>query len=194
MTQDISPTLMAQRYFEEVESDLLRIKDNTTLAVRVSDFQLHSDAGVDLGINFQTGAGARRNVLGSSGNLTLTAAQSGSILLFDVVGATAYTLPAIAAADVGITFEFWSTVTATGAHSVTAAAADLLIGTVEMAVTGADTEVFHPNGSSHLILSMNGSTTGGIEGTRLQFTALSATRWGVIGIINTSGAQATPFA
>jgi hypothetical protein len=85
-------------------------------------------------------------------------------------------------------------VTATGAHSITAGAADLLVGTAIMAVTAADIEVFHPNATSDLVLSMNGSTTGGVAGTWIRFIALSATRWGVIGVINTTGAQATPFA
>ena len=147
----------------------------------------------DRDVTLGGGAGSRASVLGSSGNLTLTAAMSGSTMLFDVAGATAYALPAVAAVDVGTTFRFWTTVTATGNHTITAAAADLLIGTASMAVTAADFEVFHPNGSSHLVITQNGTTSGGVEGSFVEVVALSATRWGVQAMLNCTGVQITPF-
>jgi hypothetical protein len=139
------------------------------------------------------GAGGRMAVTASAGSLTLTAAMSGQTMLFDAAGATAYALPAIAAADVGVYFDFYTTVTATGNHTITAQTGDLLVGSALMGVTGADIEVFAPDVSDDLIITQNGSTTGGIAGSWVRVVALSATRWGVTAILRCSGAQATPF-
>jgi hypothetical protein len=50
------------------------------------------------------------------------------------------------------------------------------------------------NGSTHLAVSMNGTTTGGILGTQFRVTCLSSTRWAITGINFGSGVVATPFA
>lgn len=186
-TEDVLDLEDDDVYFVDPTDDTKRVRIDAGNITTATDVVLTAyDSGLQLS--------GRAKVLGSSGNLTLTAAMSGSTMLFDAAGATAYVLPAIAAADVGVTFKFVTTVTATGAHSITAAAADLLIGTAYMNVTAADIEVFHPNGSSNLVISMNGTTTGGVEGTEWTLTAVSATRWEAIGHVNATGAQATPFA
>jgi len=50
------------------------------------------------------------------------------------------------------------------------------------------------NGSTHVAVSMNGTTTGAVKGTKLRFTCLSATNWLVQGVIQGTGTVATPFA
>lgn len=171
--------------------------DNTKrLAFELSGLTTATDVTLtvpDRSITLGGGAGSRVAVTASSGNLTLTAAMSGRTMLFDAAGATAYVLPAIAAADVGVYFDFYTTVTATGNHTITAASGDLLVGSVIAGVSAADIEVFAPDVLDDLIITLNGTTTGGIAGTWLRLTALSATRWGVVGITRCSGVQATPF-
>jgi hypothetical protein len=52
---------------------------------------------------------------------------------------------------------------------------------------------FAPNGSSNLVITMNGSTTGGKKGTWIELTATSATQWIVQGFLFGDGTLATPF-
>lgn len=140
--------------------------------------------------------GGKANVLASSGNTTMTAAMSGATMLID--GATvAYALPAIGASDVGMFFDFVVTVAATAA-SITAGAADLLTGGIILiddtaAYTAPQAVVAKPDVTNDLILSMNGTTTGGKIGSKFRFTAVSATRWYVEGVSCGSGVLATPF-
>jgi hypothetical protein len=135
----------------------------------------------------------KRNVLASSGNTTMTSAMSGSVMLLD--GATTgYTLPAIGAGDVGMYFDFVSTIISTN-QSITAGAADLLTGSIAIIDAGATgTDIFSPDVSDDLIISLNGTTTGGVAvGSWVRCTAISATRWFVQGVFNGSGTLATPF-
>lgn len=135
----------------------------------------------------------KRSVLASSGNTTMTSAMSGAIMLID--GATtAYTLPAIGAGDVGM--EFWFVVTTTSsAATITAGAADLLTGGVMCMSTaaGVENDAFSPDVSDDLIITMNGTTQGGIIGSTWHLIAISATRWYCDGTTIGSGTLITPF-
>lgn len=136
----------------------------------------------------------KRNVLASSGNTTMTAAMSGSVMLIDGAS-TDYTLPAIGTGDVGMNFLFVSTIISTGTQTITAGAGDLLTGGVAIIDVGAaGTDFFAPDVTDDLILTMNGTTTGGVAvGSWVQYTAISATRWFVQGVLCGSGTLATPF-
>lgn len=129
--------------------------------------------------------------------IALTEAQSGRVILVDDAAGLDFTLPAIAAAQVGTHYRFLVTVTITSnALRITAGAADLLKGGILMmdfdtANTGA---YFTPDGSDDLVISMNGSTTGGKKGTVIDVTAISATEWFVNGLVFGDGTLATPFA
>lgn len=128
--------------------------------------------------------------------VVLTEAQSGRVLLVDDAAGLDFTLPAIAAAQIGTHYKFLVTTTVTSNNfRVTAGAADLLKGGIWMADfdtanTGA---YFTPDGSDDLVLTMNGSTTGGKKGTWVEFTAISATEWFVHGVVFGDGSLATPF-
>lgn len=136
----------------------------------------------------------KRNVLASSGNTTMTSAMSGSIMLIDGAS-TDYTLPAIGASDVGMYFLFYSTIISTGTQTITAQSGDLLTGGVTIADVGAaGTDFFAPDVSDDLIITLNGTTTGGVAvGSWCRLTAISATRWFVEGVFCGSGTLATPF-
>lgn len=128
--------------------------------------------------------------------IVLTEAQSGRVILVDDAAGLDFTLPAIAAAQIGTHFRFLVTTTITSNNfRVTAAAGDLLNGAVwladfDTANTGA---YFAANGSSNIVITCNGSTTGGKKGTWLDMTAISATGWFVQGVMFGDGTLATPF-
>lgn len=135
----------------------------------------------------------KKSVLASSGNTTMTSAMSGSVMLLDGA-ATDYTLPAIGAGDVGMEFWFVATIIATD-QTITAGAADLLTGSIQIVDTAADIDVFVPNVTSDLIITLNGTTTGGkTVGSYCHLVAISATRWWVEGsFLTATETQSTPF-
>jgi len=129
--------------------------------------------------------------------IALTEAQSGSVQLVNVATGVDFTLPAVAAAQVGTWYEFWVTTTITSNNfRVTAAAGDFLNGAVWIADfdTANTGSYFAANGTSHLACTMNGSTKGGKAGTVVRFCAISATGWFVLAPqVFGDGVLATPF-
>lgn len=129
--------------------------------------------------------------------IVLTEAQSGRTILVDDAAGLDFTLPAVAAAQVGTFYKFLVSVTITSNNlRVTAASGDLLRGGVlvmdfDTANTGA---YFTPDESDDLIYTANGTTKGGKKGTVVTFTAITATGWFVEGLTFGDGALATPFA
>lgn len=149
---------------------------------------------VNLGL-LSSGGGVRwkRSVLASSGNTTMTSAMSGSVMLLDGA-ATDYILPAIGAGDVGMEFWFVATIIATD-QTITAGSGDLLTGSIAVVDTAADTDVFVPDVTDDLIITLNGTTTGGkTVGSWCHLVAISATRWWVEGtFLTATETQDTPF-
>lgn len=128
--------------------------------------------------------------------IVLTTAQSGRVILVDDAAGLDFTLPAIGTSDVGTHFLFLVTVTVTSNNfRVTAAAGDLLFGALPMSDfdTADKVSYFAPNGSSNLVLTCNGSTTGGKKGSWVEYIATSATQWVVRGYLWGDGTLATPF-
>ena len=134
-------------------------------------------------------------ISGQGATRTLSVDETGSTCLFDRAAGIVYTLPL---AVPGLVYDFvvTTTVTSNAAKVITGAGTELLIG----GYTNVDTDTsnavaaFTGNGSTHVSVSMNGTTTGGILGTKLRFTCLSTTRWMVEGIVQGSGTVATAFA
>lgn len=127
---------------------------------------------------------------------SLNETESGSLVLFNRAAGIVYTLPT--APKIGTFYDFviTTTITSNSAKVITGAATELLIG----GYTNVDTDtsnavaVFTGNGSTHIAVTQNGTTTGGLLGTKLRFTCLSSTRWMVEGIVQGSGTVATAFA
>tara|TARA_Y100000361_G_C11138352_1_gene333486 strand:- start:226 stop:726 length:501 start_codon:yes stop_codon:yes gene_type:complete len=108
------------------------------------------------------------------------------------------TLPAVSSDDAGlwIKIEVAVTVTSSDLVSVTAAAGDLLEGSVYLTKATdavANQTEFAADESNDLIFSMNGGTTGGLIGSWAKFTVNENGYWTVEGQINASGSLATPF-
>lgn len=125
---------------------------------------------------------------------TLLADESGATCLFDRAAGVVYTLPAPV---IGMEFEFITTVTVTSnSHKIiTDAATTFLLGNVSgnTGTAGAGNS-FAFNGSTHVACTSNGSTTGGLIGSRVKVRALSSTQWHIEGNIVGSGTLATPAA
>jgi len=137
-----------------------------------------------------------KNVIQSVGaTRTLKANESGSLCLLDRAAGVVYTLPTPV---VGMTFEFLATVAVTSnAYKViTAAATQFLLGGIIMGdVTVAQSgDYFEANGTTHVAISANGSTTGGLLGERYTVTAISTTQWVIHGVCHGAGTLADPFA
>ena len=147
------------------------------------------------GVEGTLSTGAHRQVIsGAAATRTLTAAESGALCLFDSAAGIVYTLPTPVA---GMQFEFQTTVSRTSnAHKIiTSAASVFLVGTVDMVINASATTLAAlANGTTHVALSSNGTTTGGVQGDRYRVTAISATQWAIDGVVSGSGALATPFA
>lgn len=134
---------------------------------------------------------------GNGSTLTLSAGQSGMTFLFDRAAGIVYTLPKPVP---GMTFDFVVTVTITSnaATVVTDGASTFIQGNIIGNVSGAASNAaanltgWVCNGTSHIKVTMNGTTTGGILGSRLHFVAVSSTVWQVDGLAIQTVAIATP--
>lgn len=136
----------------------------------------------------------RQVISGVGATRTLTAAESGALCLFDRAAGVVYTLPAPVA---GMYFEFatTTTITSNAAKVITGASGQYLLGTVDLLINGAATTLAAVgNGSTHVAISSNGTTTGGVIGDFYRVTAVSSTQWVVNGQLSGSGSLATPFA
>lgn len=135
---------------------------------------------------------ANKVVSGQAATYTLTPAQSGSLVLLDLATQTV-TLPAPVA---GLQYEFQVTVAATAQKVVTNAVATqflngaVTIGTIATASAGG----FAADGTTIASISMNGTTTGGLKGSRFKVKAVSSTVWAIEGFLYGSGTVATGFA
>lgn len=135
--------------------------------------------------NVISGVGATRTLLQS---------EHGSTCLFDAAAGNVYTLPTPVA---GLYFDFATTVTVTSnaAKVITSGSSVFLLGSVDMIInTSATTLAALANGTTHVAISSNGSTTGGVQGSFFRVTAISSTQWVISGMVSGSGSLATPFA
>lgn len=129
---------------------------------------------------------------GNGATVTLTAADSGKTFLFDRAAGIIYTLPA---PYPGMTFDFVYTVTITSnaAVVITNSASVFVAGITHVAVSGGITGLdFACNGTTHVKITSNGTTSGGILGGHVRFVAASSTVWVVDGLLVGSGSTVTP--
>jgi hypothetical protein len=122
---------------------------------------------------------------------TLTAADSGSVIMFNNATGYAVTLPA---AQAGLNFRVTvNTTVSSGNARLACASGDFFRGTL---FQGTDTTYLPAarvaNGTTHLAWEGNGSTTSGIAGDWFDIVAVDDTIWQVTGgLCAASGAEAT---
>ena len=98
--------------------------------------------------------------------------------------------------NTGISYDFLF-ITSSGTSTTIKgnSSADLMMGGIMSVKNGLAGVHFHqPNGSSNYQIVMNGTTTGGVAGTRLRIQAAFTNRYFVEGTSIGTGTLATPFA
>lgn len=139
--------------------------------------------------------GQAQEIIECTAATTLTMAQSGALVLMDAAAGFVITLPKPSLANIGAQFEFLQTVTQTSGSQkiITDAATTFLLGEVFTFTTAtASGAGFAFDGSTHVSYLSNGTTSGGIIGTSLKVTCLSATVWRITGMVVGSGTIVTP--
>ena len=126
---------------------------------------------------------------------TLSPDESGALCVHGAAGGAAWTLPA---AEAGLWYEFLATVSVTSSdvYTITCATGDFIAGVLvggNLAINSSG-DPFTANGTTHLAISQNGSTTGGLIGDNICLTAISGTLWVLTQAVSVgSGTNATPF-
>lgn len=140
---------------------------------------------------FETIRGKAPIVSGLGATRLISVDETGTKFLLDRAAGIVFTLPL---AVPGLVYEFRTTVSVTTNNYkiITGAATEFLVGSYVAQNTAVAT--FAGNGTTHISITMNGTTTGGLVGSVLRFTCLSLTRWGVDGITQGSGTGVTAYA
>ncbi len=139
--------------------------------------------------------GAARQIISDSGaTRQLLVRESGALCLFNRAAGIVYTLPVITSSNIGMRFEFATTVTITSnaAKVITGVATQFIVGGTVLYIAGAATTFGAAyNGTTHIASSSNGTTTGGVIGDRFWLEAISTTQWAIQGLQSGSGTLAT---
>ena len=141
--------------------------------------------------------GLHRQVIQSVGaTRTLLPEESGSLCLFDRAAGVVYTLPTPVE---GMYFDFMATVSVTSnaykTITATTASEFIVVGIGILSLTVAEAgDFFVANGSTHVAISEDGATKGGLVGGTYRLTAISTTQWAITGISVGAGTLADPFA
>lgn len=124
---------------------------------------------------------------------TLASTDSGSVVILSKADGATVTLPA---PSVGLTFKFIvpTSVTSNSYKIITDAATTFILGQLNLPVAAGTCKEFFADGSTHVSINGNGTTTGGLAGSQFELTCISATQWNVEGTFDASGTVATPFA
>jgi hypothetical protein len=139
--------------------------------------------------------GMHREVVTVTANTTLTAEQSGALVLLGVATGATLTLPAPAE---GMQFDVSVSVsrTSNSYKIITSGATVFLLGAYMAgdATIATSGDVFTLDGSTHVALTIDGDTKGGLIGGHLRFTCISATQWYVEGLVIGTGTMVTAAA
>jgi hypothetical protein len=142
-------------------------------------------------LNLSEGLSGAKVISGSGATRTLTKAESGSTVLMDSAAGQVFTLPATFP---GMEFTFLVTVDLTAAAYAFVTDGAFLVGSIEGAVEGAATgEVHFANGTTHVGVSMNKTTTGGLIGGSMTVSGLSSTLCKIEGTQSCTATPAPPY-
>ena len=148
----------------------------------------HSGAQGNSPVNLASVAGATK---------TLTEADDGGTFVFDRAAGCVVTLPTNAPIGWSHEFTFRTSITSNSGKVITGAATQFIFGVLISVDTDTTNALAYDqvgNGTTHVAITTNGSTTGGLLYTRFKIVRVSATLWVVEGINFGSGAVVTPFA
>lgn len=139
---------------------------------------------------------AREVISGAAATRTLLAGESGALVLLDRGTAMTFTLPVINARDLGMWFEFLTTVIGTASYSILTDSATTFIGGGVIGASNTVTafDFFPATIASTLRIDLDSATTGEEVGSQFTLTALSVTTWGIGGYTVGTGTPVDPFA
>jgi len=115
--------------------------------------------------------------------------HSGQIVVSNLAATQAITLPA--ATGSGNVYEVFVQTTKTGDLTITTDGSDDLVGALEVTTDSSGTP-FVSDGTD-TVITMNGSTTGGVKGSYVKLRDVAEATWLVTGRLLASGTEATPF-
>lgn len=170
---------------------------NTLRASNLAGFLVDTSGNVTFPGTVTYAAGNKPNIISGSGaTVTLTAAQSGSIVLFDRAAGIVFTLPAPV---VGLGFTFWASVTVTtnSYKIITDAGSTLIAGSILGSVDNTANKSWVGNGTNHIAITQAAASTnatGGIVGSYVSLRCVSSTLWLAYGLTVAGGTPSTPFA
>jgi|DEB0MinimDraft_4_1074332.scaffolds.fasta_scaffold16658_3 hypothetical protein len=170
-------------------SKIYYVDKRVTVSNSASDF---ADS-LDLNDHILKTAGQSSFVNVTTSTKDLKPADSGKTIILNVATGSALTLPS---ASEGLVYRvITATDLSSGSYTITAKGADLLTGGILSVddVTPEAAAMFKPDVSDDLIITFNGTTTGGEIGTDITITAISSDRWYVSGTVAANGTLATPF-
>ncbi|KIZ47404.1 hypothetical protein OO17_04605 [Rhodopseudomonas palustris] len=125
---------------------------------------------------------------------TLTAgAHADRLVTLNAAAGQAIVLPA--ATGTGDKYEFFvgTTITSNSTTIKVANATDIMSGLAIVAQDGGDTIVAFETAADSDTITLNGSTTGGIKGQRIELQDVAAGLWSVRSSGAATGTEATPF-
>ncbi len=167
--------------------------DTTTLQTGVltctADLDLNADIVGDGGGAVK---GMNIDVLADGSTIAIPAASSGGVYVLDSGAQAVFTLPT---AVVGLTYKFVVTVTTNVVTTVSTNTGDFFIGSVfqhDVDTTASEVATL-ADGSADDLITLNGTTTGGLPGSWFEVTAITDTLWMVQGHLMHSGSIADPF-
>lgn len=170
---------------------------NTLKATNLAGFLVDTSGNVTFPGTSTYAAGSKPNVISGSGaTVTLTAAQSGSTVLFDRAAGIVFTLPA---PIVGLGFSFWATTTVTtnSYKVITDAGTTFIAGSILGSVNNVANKSWVGDGATHLAVTQAAASTnatGGIIGSYIMFRCVTTTLWVCEGLTIAGGTPSTPFA
>lgn len=135
-------------------------------------------------------------ISGSGATVTLTAGQSGSLVLMDRAAGIVFTLPAPV---VGLEFTFVVSVTITSNSYkvITNTGTVLLAGSILGSVDNTANKSWVGDGATHIAVTQAAASTnatGGIVGSQVTFRCTTTLQWNVTGMTVAGGTPSTPFA
>ena len=121
-----------------------------------------------------------------------TAAAGREYIVNDADGAAIVLPSAVEGARITIVI---GTLVTSNTTTITAQSGDLLKGYAFLEATDAanNKSFFAPDGSDDLIITLNGSTKGGLVGDKIELVGISDTEWRVRATLSHTGTAATPF-
>jgi hypothetical protein len=139
-------------------------------------------------------SGADSLVSATAATLAVTAAShAGRTILLDRAAGVTATLPAATGTGNTYTFFVKTTVTSNGYVIKVADATDVMSGNALLLQDAADTVVGFEAAASDDTITMDGSTTGGLAGTRILLQDVATNLWSVQMVGAATGTEATPF-